>query len=316
MMARDDVQTLLQDPTLDPTLRKRLELSQQVRTFATEVMLLPDNHSYRDYVALDRDYVVWNVVATPEFSITPTQHCFLVVGCLSYRGYYSRVSAETYATILKQQGLDVMVGGSQAYSTLGWFSDPLLSSFVLGDESRMIEIIFHELAHQLLYIDDDTAFNEAFATLVAQEGMRRWYQSQQSPQQWQKYTQRQQRRQQFNELLLKTRAELTGIYNTAERQTNLQQQKRDAFARLQSRYQQFKRSWNDYNGYDKWMQQGLNNAHIALTATYHQWVEGFKTLLTESEGDLQLFYKRAAQLGQQTAAERASKLSPQPAKAG
>ena len=315
-MGRDPVTTLLQDPKLDPTLHQRLQLSQQVRTFATEVLALPDNKSYRDYVAIKRDYVVWNVVATPRFSITPVQHCFLIVGCLSYRGYYAQDDAKQFATGLAQQGYDVMVAGSQAYSTLGWFADPLLSSFVLvGQEERMIEIIFHELAHQQLYIEHDSAFNEAFATLVAQEGVRRWYQHVDNPDGWERYQVTVQRKQAFNALLLSSRDQLQQLFQQPS-ELGLAAQKAAVFTAMQQRYQQLKQSWSGYSGYDAWMAQPLNNAHLALSATYHQWVEGFRHLLIEGGGALPYLYQRAAELGQLPAAERAAHLKAPQQEAG
>ncbi len=289
---REPVEKLLQQNELEPALRERLVLSQQVRTFASEQLLLPDNDSYREYVDLGRDQVVWVVAATEAFSVEPLQHCFLIVGCLSYRGFFHKEDAQSFAANLKAQGKDVMLSGSSAYSTLGWLDDPLLNTMIKGNESSMIEVIFHELAHQKIYVDGETEFNESFATVVAEEGVKRWYLSRQQQTGYQAYLQKKAKQRAFNQLLNSTRERLQSLYMSRVAHQKMAQQKQSIFAELQQQYQQLKQSWNGYSGYDEWMGQKLNNAHLAMIATYHRQVPKFKQLLAAVEGDLSQFYQQ------------------------
>lgn len=172
--ARVPVAEVVADPARDPTLRAHLAQSQKARAFASEQLHLPDNQSYRLYADIGRPFVVWNVFATPEFSLSPQNHCFPIAGCVAYRGYYSQSGARGEAALLAQQGLDVSIGGVEAYSTLGWFNDPILSSMLGWGDERLATLIFHELAHQRVYVKDDTSFNESFASFVEQEGTRQW----------------------------------------------------------------------------------------------------------------------------------------------
>ena len=174
LRARTPVAEVLADPARDPTLRAHLAQSQQARNFASRHLHLPDNRSYRLYVDIGRPYVVWNVFATPEFSLSPQTHCFPIAGCVAYRGYYSQGAARGEAALQRQQGMDVAIGGVEAYSTLGWFDDPIISSMMHWGDERLATLIFHELAHQRFYVKDDTEFNESFATFVEQEGTRQW----------------------------------------------------------------------------------------------------------------------------------------------
>jgi len=170
---RKPVAEIIADEKTSPKLRKLLKTSENIRDFASNNLDLPKNNSYRQYADLNRRYAVWNVIAAEEFSIHAKKWCFLLVGCLSYRGYFSKQVAMDYSAELKKQGYDVYVAGASAYSTLGWFDDPLLNTMMLKSEAQRAGIIFHELAHQVVYIDDDSAFNEAFATAVEEEGIRR-----------------------------------------------------------------------------------------------------------------------------------------------
>mgnify|MGYP003583336066 CR=1 FL=1 len=172
--AREPVPEVIANPATDPALRQHLQRSQQARVFASEHLKLPDNRSYRVYADIGRPYVVWNVFATPEFSLDPRTHCFPIAGCVAYRGYYSQSGARGAAALLKLEGQDVYVGGVEAYSTLGWFDDPILNSMLGWGDERLATVIFHELAHQRFYVKDDTAFNESSATFVGQEGTRQW----------------------------------------------------------------------------------------------------------------------------------------------
>ncbi|TDY03877.1 aminopeptidase [Thiohalophilus thiocyanatoxydans] len=292
---------VVKDPATSETVRDALLQIQQARRFAVEALLLPDNDSYRYYADIDRPYAVWNVIATPELSVEPRQWCFLLVGCFSYRGYFSEHKADAYARQLQEQGDDTHVAGARAYSTLGWFDDPLLNTMLLHDEAHRLGVLFHELAHQKIYIDDDPAFNEGFAVFVQQVGVRRWFEAQGMDEAADRYQQTVQRRARFHGLLLETREKLAKLYASEQPDRIKREQKRQHFADLKQAYRQLKRQWNGYGGYDEWMQQPLNNAHLALVATYREHVARFERLLEQHNGDLAAFY---------TAVERLAKLPP------
>lgn len=287
----EPISEILQRQDIRPAVKQALRELQQARQFAVAELYLPDNGSYREYADIGRRYVVWNVVATDEFSLQPQQWCFLIVGCLSYRGFYSRTTAEEFAAALHKQGKDVYVAGVKAYSTLGWFDDPLLNTMLYRDLSMRMNLLFHELAHQKIYVAGDTAFNEAFATAVAQEGVRRWLIKQGKAADYERYLQKLKYRQAFNHLLRQARQDLEKIYTADLGVAEMRQRKRLRFARLQQEYQQLKARWGNDTRFDGWMAQDLNNAHLLLVATYHDAVPGFQAMLAQHGGDLQGFYR-------------------------
>ncbi|MDD5330670.1 MAG: aminopeptidase, partial [Sulfuricella sp.] len=166
MNAAHPIRDVLQDPAADPELKHQLEDVAAIREFASRELALPDNNSYRAYADLGRPYVVWNVFAAPEFSVEPEKWCMAFVGCVNYRGYYDRADADRYADALRHRGLDAFVGGITAYSTLGLFDDPVLNTFLRLGDTEVARTLFHELAHQRLYVKGDSVFNESFATTV------------------------------------------------------------------------------------------------------------------------------------------------------
>lgn len=297
MGQRQPISQLLQDPEIPRSLKQKLQKIEAMRTFATEVLGLPDNDSYRSYAALERDAVVWSVVAAPAYSIQPKQWCFLFVGCVSYRGYFSRERAERYAGELQAQGLDVAVQPVPAYSTLGWFDDPLPSTVIQWPEARIAGLIFHELAHQQLYVRNDSAFNEAFASLVEQEGVERWLGGRDGPAfaQWQESHRRER---QLVDLLLSTRDALEVLYRQPLDRALMAQRKTALFQQLRERYTQLKQQWGGYGGFDGWFGRDLNNAHLASIATYEARVPAFRRLLAQAGGDLPTFYAASRALGQ------------------
>ncbi len=289
------------------SLKQQLAAVKQMRDFASDTLALPDNDSYRSYADLEREAVVWSVVAAPQFSMQPKQWCYLIIGCASYRGYFSRQSAEIYADELRAQGLDVAVEPVPAYSTLGWFDDPLPSTIVGWPQSRIAGLIFHELAHQQLYVKDDSAFNEAFASLVEEVGVVRWLQDQDAQllQQW-RLTQ--QREQQFINLLLDTRKQLQGLFDQNWTRDQMQQGKSALYLSLREQYQLLKHTWEGYSGFDAWFDRDLNNAHLVSIATYEQWKPAFKQLLIEADGQLPDFYQVCRSLGLLSEKERRKRL--------
>lgn len=305
---RKPVAEILAEKETKPELREILETSQKIRDFASKELHLPENDSYRQYADLKRPFAVWNVVATKEFSVQPKKWCFLIVGCLSYRGYYSKEDATVFANKLKAEGYDVYVAGANAYSTLGWFDDPLLNTMLYKSEAYRAGIIFHELAHQVVYIENDSAFNEAFATAVEQEGIQRWLVKNGKNAEYQEYLIDKKRESQINQLLLETREILKQLYKKNIPNEEKRKVKKLVFTEMQKRYHQRKISWGAYNAYDKWMTQDLNNSHLLLVATYHDLVPTFMTILKEENYNLKKFYLAVEKVGQLDKIERIKQL--------
>lgn len=302
------VDDLLADESAPEALRRRLHVAQRVRLFAFRDLGLPRSESYSRYVELGRPVVTWNVIATPALSIAPVQSCYPIAGCFSYRGYFSRSEAKRHAEDLRLKGYDTYVAGATAYSTLGWFDDPLLSSMVERDEEEMVATLFHELAHRKLYLPGDVAFNEAFATVVADEGVKRWYRG--TPEQYARYAQRQRRLQGVTALLLDARRRLERLYaEVGKSDEEKLREKRACLNRLREDYARLKEEWGGDKSFDAWFPPGINNAHLALTATYHELVPGLVALLAESDGNLEIFYASAASLARLTSDERHARLT-------
>ena len=288
----------LGDPATDATLKARLAKARQIRRFAVSELGLPDNGSYKNYAALKRPYVLWSVVAAPELSLQPLQWCFPIAGCVSYRGYYSKDDAQAYAEQLRAQQYDVQVGGVPAYSTLGWFDDPLLSTFINYSDAELARMIFHELAHQVEYVAGDSKFNESFATAVEEAGVQRWLERFGSDAARHSYAQYLGRRKDFVELLLKHRGTLKTVYASDLPASRKRAEKARVFAALQDDYQILKVNWGGYAGYDRWFAEPLSNAHLASVATYHDFLPGFQKLLTEKK-TFRAFYAAVHTLAQQ-----------------
>lgn len=290
MAAARPIPELLADPTLDPRLKSRLEVAAEVRAFASRELGLPDNGSYTRYAELGRPYAVWNVFAAPEFSLELRQWCFPVAGCVGYRGYFEHEGAQREAETLRAQGLEAFVAGIPAYSTLGWFDDPVLSSFVHLPDAELARLIFHELAHQVAYAKGDTTFNESFATAVEQAGMRRWLDFRGDPALERAYAEHASRRRAFIALLLEHRGLLEAAYRDAGRPEDLRERKAAVFAALERRYAALKAAWGGYAGFDRWFAEGPTNAHLASVSAYHALVPAFERRLAAHDGDLRRFF--------------------------
>ncbi len=302
--AQRPLDEVLADPALSAQTRTRLESLRAARNFASRELGLPDNDSYRRYADLGRPYAVWNVVATPPYSMKPKQWCFIFVGCINYRGYYQRKQAEAYADRLRAQGLDVQVAGARAYSTLGWSADPLLNTMLYRSEARRVGIIFHELAHQQLFIKGDTTFNESFATVVEQEGVRRWFLAEGKPARYQAYREERKRDVRFKQMLLRTRKKLERLYRQKIDKKHMQKEKTRIFSELKQTFARLKKSQSAFSVYDRWMAQDLNNAHLALVAIYYEDVPALMHLLKAKQGDLPAFYRAAAKLAHEDPQKR------------
>lgn len=291
---REPIAAIVTDPSRPPDLRRRLETARQARNFAVVRLHLPNNRSYRLYSDTGRHYVVWNVFATPEFSLTPLQHCFPIAGCVAYRGYYNQEAAEQQMRHLQKQGYDVWVDGIPSYSTLGWFDDPILNTMLPYGDDWLIGNIFHELAHQKLYVADDTAFNESFASFVEQEGLRLWRQHRGMPPQ---DLQSQQRQNQFNALMSDTRIQLQKLYARKLPPIPMREEKQAIFKRLQQKYRALRNGeWQGDSRYDRWLQEPLNNARFLPFELYEQQIPAFHALYLGTEGDWPAFYRQVATL--------------------
>jgi len=300
---------VIADPQADPALREKLEAVLRIREYAVRELGLPDNGSYRVYADLERPYALWNVFATPELSLKPTEWCFVMTGCVAYRGYFSKQKAEAFAAGLRGAGHDVYVGGVAAYSTLGWFRDPILNTVINRPLPDIAGLIFHELAHQRLYVRGDTAFNESFAVAVELEGVRRWLQAAGQEGDYAKYQARLKRRQEFLTLVLKHRDRLEALYESGADEAEKRAGKALVFAELRDEYELLKASWNGYRGYDAWFAQDLNNAHLASLGLYHRHVSAFQAMLARYQGDLAAFYGAVNELGRLPAIERLAALN-------
>ncbi|HEY0289221.1 MAG TPA: aminopeptidase [Pseudomonas sp.] len=293
--AREPVTKVIDDPSRDPKLREQLAQAQRARTFASEHLHLPDNQSYRLYVDIGRPYVVWNVFATGEFSLDPVTHCFPIAGCVAYRGYYDQGSARGEAALQKLAGMDVYVSGVEAYSTLGWFNDPILSSMMNWGSERLMTLIFHELAHQRFYVKDDSEFNESYANFVEQEGTRQWRTARGLPPQTFSESQR---RDQFTQLVLDARERLKQLYAQPLSAEVMRERKAAEFERLRRDYRQMRDTqWAGDKRYDAWVNAPMNNARLLPFGLYDQWVPAFAALFKQVNGDWVAFYQAVETLG-------------------
>ena len=308
MMRARPVEAVIEAPDTAPGLAARLRTALEMREFASDALALPANASYRRYVDLGRRYVVRTVVAAPELSLEPRRWCFPVAGCVSYRGYFSESDADAYAAKLESEGWDVTVSGARAYSTLGWFDDPLLSSMVELPEYSLAGIVFHELAHQRLYVPGDTDFNESFAVVVERAGVRRWLEAAGRDGLRERHRIAAERRAAFLDMVRDTRRGLEAVYASPSADAEKRAAKARAFERLRSRYAALRATWTSGPSYDFWFERGVNNAAIALLTTYDRWVPALEALLARSGGDFGAFYRACEELAALPGEERRARL--------
>jgi predicted aminopeptidase len=282
MAAAKPVDAWLADPATPEALRERLATARRIRDFASQRLGLPDNKSYRSYAELGRPFAVWNVFAAAEFSVEAKQECFPVTGCVAYRGFFSEKDARRHADALRAKGYDVHVGGVPAYSTLGWFDDPLLSSFIRYPDPQLARLVFHELAHQLVYAPDDTTFNESFAVVVEEEGVRRWLESEGRQGELEGFHAAQQRRRVFAEKVKQARERLTAVYASGAPADEMRRRKAEEYEKLRAEYPNF-------------VPAAPNNAFLVSIALYNELVPVLEDILREG-GSLEAFYARAKEL--------------------
>ena len=311
--ARKPIVQVIDDPrTPEPTIRE-LAAVRAARDFASRELKLPDNDSYRTYVKIDRPYVVWNVVAAPALSVTPKQWCFPIAGCVAYRGYFNERRAQAFATRLKRRGYDVVVEGVPAYSTLGKLPDPVMSTMMRYGSDELAAMIFHELAHQLLYVKNDSRFDEAFAVTVEDEGLKRWLEYEGQPGRIAQFEKQRADERQLIALLRHTRDHLAQLYaSQAPRQAKLRGKQRilaDLATDIRALERRLAVRWPLY---DEWIAEGLNNADLASVGTYYDCVPGFERLLQRENGDLPRFYDAARKLAREPQAKRDARLCSSP----
>jgi predicted aminopeptidase len=301
---RQPIERLIEDPTTPVDLRTQLQLVLELRAFAQSELMLPVEGQYSHYVNLERDHVVWNVFAAPELSLEPKTWCYPFAGCSAYRGYFSQQKAREYAVALADQGYDTYVGGVAAYSTLGWLNDPVLNTFVYWEESQLADLIFHELAHQLLYVPGDTLFNESFATTVAMEGVQRWMQKRNNTEQYEKYLEGRAQQEDFIHMLGRYRERLVRVYQAPSGDDEKRRRKEEQIGLLREDYTSLQQQWGDAQAYSAWMAAPINNAKLNSVALYFELVPALERLLAKENYQLPDFYERCVQLADLSPEER------------
>ncbi|MDH3389116.1 MAG: aminopeptidase [Gammaproteobacteria bacterium] len=297
MDKRVDIDDLLADDGIEPGLRERLALVQEIRRFSVTRLGLPENDSYLSYVQLDRPYVVQNLFAAPEFSTRLQRWCYPIIGCASYRGYYDEQRLLAYVGELKADGLEVYVGQVPAYSTLGWFDDPVLSSFVYWPDYRLAGLIFHELTHQQIYIDDDTTFNESLASAVQRVGTELWLQSRERVEELGRLSRWLAYRGEVVALIEATREQLAGIYQRDIADHRKRALKTAAFAAAREAHTLVAEKHGITGGFTAWFADELNNAKISSVTAYNDAVPAFVNMIRAHDLDFAAFFDYAAAVG-------------------
>jgi predicted aminopeptidase len=303
MRRSQPIERVLADPSTSETIRAGLERVVEARAFAGHELGLPASKSFRNYADLGRPYVVWNVVATPEFSVDPARWCFPVAGCVAYRGYFDEDSARSMAAKLASRGDDVTVGGVGTYSTLGHLPDPVFGSMLAWRETRLVGTIFHELAHEQLYVPGDSEFNEAFASVIEEEGVRRWLLAEGRQADLAAFDLAAEREGEFAQLLREARGKLADLYASGLPSEEMRIEKQREFGRLKFAYEGLRKQWGGYAGYDAWFSRSLNNAMLASVATYRDCMPALRLEL-ERAGSLAAFYAQARTIADLTPAQR------------
>lgn len=304
LLNREAITALLEDHSVHESLKQRLRLAVSLKQFAEQELELPATDNFDTYVELDKEHVVWNVFAAPEFSLAPVNWCYPIAGCVSYRGYFKQSDAQSYGEKLQRSGFDVYTGGVDAYSTLGWFNDPLMSTVIKRSDSQLAGLIFHELAHQVVYIKGDTTFNESFATTIEREGVRRWLSSIDKAELHQEVLLDQSRQAEFLELVLNFQQRFETLYAQKLTDEEKRQEKLSLQEEMRSDYEQTKQDWGGYDGYDSWFARSLNNAQLSTVSSYNSLVPFFESELEKLQGDLPSLYARVRELAQMSTTQR------------
>ncbi len=300
---RQSIKKLLAQGQLSEAKAQRFALIEDMLHFAEQKLQLPVGKTFSTYVDLQRDYVVWNVFAAPTYSVQPHEWCYPIAGCANYRGYFSEHKARAYADKLAARGFDTYVAGVKAYSTLGWFNDPILNTFLPFSDARLAGLVFHELAHKVVYIPGDTDFNESFARAVEIAGVKRWLAARASDQLFAAFQQRQQVHEQFVSLVETLREKLQIAYQAAESDTGKRNAKTQVFAEFELEFTSFVEQHPAAKRYRFWVKQAANNAKLVPISSYNRWVPAFEALL---QSDFEPFYEQCRQLAKQDKEQRDS----------
>ncbi len=303
--ARRPIERVIADPATRPELKARLSVVEDARAFAVSDLGLPDNRSYHSYSDLKRPYVVWNVVAAPRFSVHPRRWCFPIAGCIDYRGYFHERQSRRFAATLAARGDDVLVEGVTAYSTLGHFADPVLNTMLRYDDMELVSTIFHELAHQLIYVRGDSEFNESFAMTVQTEGLARWLRARGRSADMQLYSEQRRVDQAINEAFTAGRSQLNALYTAHVPAPQMRERKREILDHTGQQVLAIEHQAGMHSEYDTWIGAGLNNAELAAVGTYFDCVPGFQRLLQQKQDDLQQFYSAVRALAADPVGRRA-----------
>ena len=308
LTARKPITRVVADPKAPADLKKRLESVRAAREFAWRELALPNNKSYRTYADLKREFVVWSVVATPEFSVDPKEWCFPIVGCVAYRGYFREASAQKFAERLRVAGFDTTIGGVPAYSTLGKFNDPILNTLMIYGDDELASIMFHELSHQVVYIPDDSSFNEAFAVAVEREGLARWLKFRGREADLGKYLKRRERQAEGMHIVARYREQLAALYRTPLPPVSMRAHKAEVFAALVRELRALDSRYGTQSGLAAELAGKPNNARLASLATYYDCVPGFERVLDDQQHDLPRFYAAVRVLAKLPRDERRARL--------
>ena len=296
---RQLVQELLTNPDTAEDLRKKLTLAEEIRCFGAQRLALEHSKGFTQYADLGRKYVTWNVVAAPQYSTAPKTWCFPIAGCVAYKGFFKQAAADREADTLRQQGYDVLTYGVSAYSTLGWFDDPLLNTFIHYKEANLAALIFHELAHQIVYVKDDSGFNEAFATAVEIELLNQWLDENSNAEEIDALQDLREKQNKITEMVLNYRDRLETAYGESDRA----KQKIALFSQMRKDYEQIKREGNDTPYYNWWFSQELDNADLVTVSTYYQLVPAFRNMIDQA-ADLIDFFHQVKELSRLDKEER------------
>lgn len=290
---REPIEKVLEKKDLSEDTRRKLELVLEARSFAETELGFALGDSYTSYVETGRPYVVWNVIVSPEFSLDPLEFCFPIAGCVTYRGYFDKSMAIKEAEKYRSEGHDVFVGGVTAYSTLGWFDDPVLDTFFSTTDLNLVALLFHESAHQLVYRPGDTTFNESFASTVEIEAVRRWLLHRGAIEEFEQFQSFRKRQKQFIDLVEGKKKELEGIYQSQLEESEKRQGKERWIKALRRDYNILRQSWGEHDDYRNWVDAEINNARLSTINTYYLLVPQFEALLRSENGDLARFIERA-----------------------
>lgn len=304
VFGREDIQRLIEQPDLSDELAGKFARVMDIREFAEHELGLPVGENYSTYVDIEREHVVWNVFAAPEFSVDPVNWCYPVAGCVAYRGYFTEQSALGYAAKLEEDGFDVYTGGVDAYSTLGWFEDSLLSTVLNRVDYQLAGLIFHELAHQLVYLSGDTTFNESFATAVEREGVRRWLTKSNEVSNIDAALLDYDRQQQFVDLVTDYRDRFELLYQQDVVESSMRSQKMELQQSMREEYAALKQQWQGYEGYDGWFSRSLNNAQLSTVASYNDLLPFFAVVFDRSNQDFPAFYAEVGRIADLPERER------------